>query len=60
MLSRYLIGPLYGSQHGETLLRVHSITIFIIRVMLTRALRTLVKNPVKESFYGKKKKKLMF
>ena len=25
--------------------------------MLTSALRVLVKNPVKESFYGKKKKK---
>ena len=24
--------------------------------MLTSALRTLIKNPVKESFYGKKKK----
>ena len=28
--------------------------------MLTSALRTLVKNPVKKSFYGKRKKKLMF
>ena len=27
------------------------------REMLTGALRALVKNPVKESFYGKKKKK---
>ena len=30
------------------------------REMLTSALRALVKNPVKESFYGKIKKKLMF
>jgi len=30
------------------------------REMLTSALRALVKNPVKESFYGKRKKKLIF
>ena len=28
--------------------------------MLTSALRVLVKNPVKESFYGKKKKTINF
>ena len=31
-------------------------TVKILREMLTSALRTLVKNPVKESFYGKRKK----
>ena len=39
-----------------------SITVFItyiIRVVLMSALRALVKNPVKESFYGKKKKQLI-
>ena len=35
------------------------IYIYIYRVMLTSALRALVNNPVKESFYGKKKN-LMF
>ena len=30
--------------------------VILIRVMLTNALRILVKNLVKESFYGKKKK----
>ena len=29
---------------------------FFLRVMLTSALRVLVKNPVKENFYGKRKK----
>ena len=29
-----------------------------IREMLTSVLRTLVKDPVKESFYGKRKKKI--
>ena len=32
-------------------------TVKILREMLTSALKTLVKNPVKESFYGKRKKK---
>ena len=32
-------------------------TVKILREMLTSALRTLVKNLVKESFYGKSKKK---
>ena len=30
------------------------------RVMLTSVLKALVKNPVKESFYEKRKKQLMF
>jgi len=30
------------------------------RKMLTNALKTLVNNPFKESFYGEKKKQLMF
>ena len=33
---------------------------FIIREMLTSALRALVNNPFKESFYGKWKKKSIF
>ena len=37
-----------------------NIYIYIYREMLTSALRALVKDPVKESFYGKRKKKLMF
>ena len=36
------------------------IIIIIIREMLMNALRTLVKNSIKESFYGEKKKQLMF
>ena len=28
--------------------------------MLTNTLKVMVKNPFKESFYGKRKKKLMF
>ena len=35
-------------------------SIFFLRKMLTSAFRTLVNNPVKENFYGKRKKKLMF
>ena len=34
--------------------------IIYFREMLTSTFRVLVKNPVKESFYGKRKKKLMF
>ena len=30
---------------------------FKIRMMITNALRILIKNPVKEIFYGKRKKK---
>ena len=32
------------------------VIVFSVLVILTNAFRTLVKNPVKESFYGKKKK----
>ena len=35
---------------------LRKIIIIIIRQMLTNALRTLVKNPVKKSFYRKRKK----
>ena len=35
-------------------------SIILVRLMLTNALKTLVKNLVKESFFGKKKKQLMF
>ena len=35
-------------------------SIILVRLMLTSALKTLVKNLVKESFFGEKKKQLMF
>ena len=43
----------YGTIHT---FKNYFVIVFLVLVILTNALRTLVKNSVKESFYGKKKK----
>ena len=40
--------------------KVRSDLLYVCWVMLTSTFRALVKNPVKERFYGKRNKKLIF